>query len=99
VKGFLNLRRVSVSPWANREDMAQKLENRYIYSLKFNPSYLAVPNLDEKFIRQEIRRYLEITKGCVVEIIMKDNNTIGNNPQNVIRWSKIAREEAENFWL
>lgn len=99
VKRFLNLRRVSVSPWANREDMAQKLENRYIYSLKFNPSYLAVPNLDEKFIRQEIRRYLEITKGCVVEIIMKDNNTIGNNPQNVIRWSKIAREEAENFWL
>ena len=38
-------------------------------------------------------------RGCVVEIIMKDNNTIGNNPQNVIRWSKIAREEAENFWL
>jgi hypothetical protein len=25
---------------------------------------------------------------------MKDNNTICNNPQNVIEWCKIAREEA-----
>jgi hypothetical protein len=30
-----------------------------------------------------------------VEAIMKDNHTIGNNPQNVIRWCQIAREEAE----
>jgi hypothetical protein len=30
-----------------------------------------------------------------VEAIMKDNHTIGNNPQNVIRWCRIAREEAE----
>jgi hypothetical protein len=27
---------------------------------------------------------------------MKDNHTIGGNPQNVIDWCRIAREEAEN---
>jgi hypothetical protein len=26
---------------------------------------------------------------------MKDNYTIGNNPQNVIQWCLIAQEEAE----
>jgi hypothetical protein len=33
--------------------------------------------------------------GCNVEILMKDNHTIGNNPQNVVRWVQIAKEEAE----
>ncbi len=75
--------------------MARKLENRYIFSMKPNPAYLAVPHLDEDFIRQELRKDLEITRDCIVEVIMKDNNTIGHNPQNVICWCKIAQEEAE----
>jgi len=95
VKKFPRLRRISVSPWADRKDMARKLENRYIFSMKPNPAYLAVPHLDEDFIRQELRKDLEITRDCIVEVIMKDNNTIGHNPQNVICWCKIAQEEAE----
>ena len=35
------------------------------------------------------------TRGCRVEVIMKDNHTIRNDPQRVIRWVRIAREEAE----
>ena len=30
-------------------------------------------------------------------LVMKDNHTIGNTPQRVIRWVQIAREEAENL--
>ena len=89
------LRRVSVSPWANRAVMADKLGEQYIYSMKPNPVDLAVPSLDEERIRTRLRRDLQITRNCHVEIIMKDNHTIGNNPQNVIRWCQIAREEAE----
>jgi hypothetical protein len=91
------LRRVSVSPWANPGVMAEQLGDRYIFSLKPNPSYLAVPVMDEDLVRSEIRKTLKIIRNCRVEIIMKDNHTIGNNPQNVIRWCKIAREEAEAF--
>ncbi len=32
---------------------------------------------------------------CRVEVIMKDNHTIGNDPRRVVRWVQIAREEAE----
>lgn len=92
-----NLRRVSVSPWADLKDMAEKLGNRYIYSMKPNPAYLAVSNIDEELIRKELREAMKLTKDCRVEVIMKDNNTIGKNPENVIRWCKIAREEAENL--
>jgi hypothetical protein len=54
-----------------------------------------VPFLDEDKIRQQLRKALQITRKCRIEIIMKDNHTIGGNPENVIRWCQIAHEEAE----
>lgn len=97
VKQIPRLRRVSVSPWANLEDMSEKLGSDYILSMKPNPAYLAVPNIDEDLIRKELREAMDITKGSRVEIIMKDNHTIGNNPDNVVRWCRIAREEADRI--
>ena len=97
VKKIPNLRRVSVSSWANFEQMRQNLQNNYIYSLKIKPTDLAEAVMDEGIARKRIRNILNIAKGCIIEIIMKDNHTIGNNPDNVIRWTKIAREEAEAF--
>ena len=77
--------------------MRQNLQNNYIYSLKIKPTDLAEVVMDEGIARKRIRNILNIAKGCIIEIIMKDNHTIGNNPDNVIRWTKIAREEAEAF--
>ncbi len=94
VKRFPRLRRISVSAWADFEKMAESLGADYIYSLKPSPADLALPQIDEDRIRKELRRLLQITKGCRVEVIMKDNHTIGKNPQNVIRWCQIAQEEA-----
>ncbi len=94
VKQFPRLRRVSVSAWADFEKMAENLGGDYIYSLKPTPADLALPQIDEARIREDLRRMLEITRGCRVEVIMKDNHTIGNNPQNVTRWCQIAQEEA-----
>lgn len=95
IKRIPRLRRVSVSPWASIEDMAEMLGANYVYSMKPIPTPLASPNVDKNFVRKNLREAIKATRNCRVEIIMKDNNTIGNNPQNVIDWSKIAREEAE----
>lgn len=95
VKRFPHLRRISVSAWAKIEKMAEYLGDKYIFSLKPSPADLAVPQIDEDKIRRELRKAIEITKGCRVEIIMKDNHTLGNNPDNARRWCQIAREEVE----
>jgi hypothetical protein len=95
VKRFPRLRRVSVSPWADVEKMAENLGGDYIYSYKPSPADLARPKIDEDRIRAELRRTLEITRGCRVEVIMKDNHTLANTPSNATRWCQIAREEAE----
>ncbi|MEN3203138.1 MAG: hypothetical protein ABDK87_05350 [Atribacterota bacterium] len=94
VQRFPRLRRVSVSPWADLKKMAEYLGDKYIYSLKPSPTDLATPWIDEGYIRKKLREALEITRGCRVEVIMKDNHTIGGNPNNVITWCRIAKEEA-----
>jgi len=96
IRDIPNLRRVSVSPWAYVGDMAEKLQDKYIFSLKPHPGYLAVSPIDEDFIRNNLREALKIARAnnCHVEIIMKDNHTLANRPDNAVRWCQIAREEA-----
>jgi hypothetical protein len=97
IRKIPGLRRISVSAWADIEDMAEKLGRDYLFSCKPTPSDLAVPKMDEDYMRTKLRNIVKTTRNCNVEIIMKDNHTIGNNPQNVTRWCRIAREEAESI--
>jgi len=98
VKKHHNLRRVSCSPWADLEKMAEFLQDKYILSMKPSPSWLATDKIDTDAIRAELRRSLETTRGCVVEIIMKDNHTIGGRPENLTQWCEIARQESERIF-
>jgi hypothetical protein len=99
VKRHHNLRRVSCSPWADTEKMAAFLEDRYIYSMKPSPTAIADPEPAWDSIRRDLRRKLEMTRDCRVEIIMKDNHTIGGRPENVVQWCSIAHEESERVAL
>jgi len=98
IKRIPNLRRVSVSPWANLEKMAEYIGDKYVLSLKPNPTDLAVSVMDQESVRKKIKNALKITRGCILEIIMKDNHTLGNNPSNLVNWVKIVREEIEKMY-
>jgi len=97
VRKHPNLRRVSCSPWADVGQMAQFLQDDYIFSMKPHPIALATPNINREAIRHDLRQALEATKDCVVEVIMKDNHTIGGRPENVVEWCQIAKEEAQRI--
>ena len=90
-----NLRRVSVSSWANAGKMAANLEDRYVFSWKPSPAPLASNQMDERTVRAAIRATLDAARGCRLEIVMKDNHTLGHNPRNAVRWVEIAREEID----
>jgi hypothetical protein len=94
VKTIPRLRRVSVSPWADVQTMSDYLGKEYIFSRKPSPTDLAVPNPDWNKIRKELREFFKNTRNNNVEIIMKDNHTLGKNPDNAITWCRIAREES-----
>lgn len=56
-------------------------------------------DLDKDYVREKLRTALKVatTNNCVIELLMKDNNTLGKNPQNVIDWCRIAKEEIEKL--
>ena len=95
IKRIPRLRRVSVSPWSDVRKMSDFLQDRYIYSRKPAPTDIAVFKPDWGTIRNELREFCRLTRNNRVEIIMKDNHTLGRNPENARTWCSIARQEAE----
>jgi len=95
IKQIPNLRCVSVSPWADLRTVPELLGKNYIASIKPNPTYISTPVMNEDVVRKECRRAVEQTQGGICEFIMKDNHTLGNNPNNAIRWVEIMREEID----
>jgi hypothetical protein len=98
IKQIPHLRRVSVSPWSDAAVMAKNVEDHCILSIKPSPSDLAMDSFDEEHIRQSLRHYLEVTQGCRVEFVMKDNHTVRNQPERLVRWVQLAKEEIERVW-
>jgi hypothetical protein len=95
VKSVPRLRRVSVSPWADVKKMKEYLGNNYVMSLKPSPTPLATEKMNEETVRKELADKLDDSMGCNIELIMKDNHTLGKNPDNAVRWCEIAREEID----
>jgi hypothetical protein len=91
------LRRVSISPWADKRVSAAKLQNRAIYSWKPNPATLAAIRFDADAVRADIRETIAIARehDCTLEIILKDTHTCNYRPERFDEWSRIAMEEAK----
>ena len=89
-----NLRRISISPFADVEKCAEKLQGDYILSWKPHPNHL-VGRFDGEAIRNYIRHAIEAAQkhGCVLEMILKDTHTCEHHPERFDRWTRIAREE------
>ena len=49
--------------------------------------------MDQDRVRSDLREALRIARDNCVELIMKDNHTLGGNPENLLNWARIAREE------
>ena len=95
VKQIPRLRRISMSPWIDPELGATELENKYIFSYKPNPALMAQPTWDPDHVRRGIREFLGKTRGCVVEMVMKDTHTCLHQPHRMSDWVRMAKEEAE----
>ncbi len=98
-----NIRRISISPFADVErcavqlgQSAQKFGRTAIFSWKPQPQDL-VGDFDPQRIRSHLAHALEATRGCVVEMILKDTHTCENHPERFREWTRIAREVVERY--
>lgn len=98
LKTVPNLRKISMSPWADAEKMKDRTEGKYVLSFKPNPAILARDDWNPAQAKKEIRETLDKVRGCPVEIIMKDISTVRNRPERLWEWSQIAVSTAEEFF-
>ena len=91
------LRRISMSPFVNVEEGAQAIGDQFIYSDKPNPSFLAMETWQPETVRQSLREVLQKTRGCVVEVILKDIHTVRGEPWRLWEWEDVAMEVVEDF--
>lgn len=92
IKDIPRLRRISVSAWSNDRVIAEKMGNRFVFSKKPPSVWLAAEKLDEELMRKSLTETILVAEDCNLELIMKDNHTIMNNPNNCIRYVELCRE-------
>lgn len=100
IKRIPHLRKVTVSPWSNNSDMAEKIGSDHIFCKKVNPSYLATEQIDRAAVIQDIADafYAAKRNNCPTQILLRDVVTLSHNPNNAIEWVKIAREQSEKIF-
>jgi hypothetical protein len=90
-----NLRKISMSPKADLRIGAAAVGRDYVLSFKPNPAHLASDGFDEELVRGYLRKALDDMVGCNVEIILKDITTARGDPRRLLRWERLAMEEAQ----
>ena len=93
-----NLRKISMSAWADPARMAEAGDGRYVLSFKPNPAIFASEEKwHPEWARQELVEMFEKTQGSKVEVIMKDVSTVSCHPERLWEWADIAVQVAEEF--
>lgn len=92
VEKIPNLRKISISPWADVAESARLVGPRYVLSVKPSPSNVALGNTDMETIKTELNHIANsCTKfDCAFELVLKDISTVGHNPENLSKWEQYA---------
>lgn len=93
------LRKISMNYLINKDRAVRNVGEDYVFSYKPNPAILAGDRWRPELARQELTELLEKARGCGchVEIIMKDISTVGNQPQRLWEWERLAMDTARSF--
>ena len=99
VKKLPNLRKISITPWADVRKSAEQMGADFVLSRKPNPATVAVPQLDEEDLRKDILETLTVCRenGTPCEFILKDISSAHYNPENLTRWEQVVMETVKNF--
>lgn len=99
VRKIRNVRKISMSPWADLRQGAEAMQGDFVISRKPNPAYLAGTAFDEEVVRKELEETRQIARQthATCEFILKDVSTVANHPQRLQQWHRIAAEVASEW--
>lgn len=99
VERIPNLRKISISPWADINTAAESINKKYVLSSKPNPSSVSVSVPDKENLKKEIITILDACKknNCNCDIVLKDISTCCKRPQNIFEWEQIVMDMVKNY--
>jgi len=97
IKRIPNLRKISTTPWANVPSMVEQVGTDYVLSRKPNPNIFARDEFNPRMARDQLVEFLDASKGCHRELIMKDISTVRYDPQRLWQWADIAAEVVQDY--
>ena len=99
VEQIPNLRKITVTPWADVDVAAENIGKKYVVAHKPSPSNVAIDHLDEEVVRKELTHAIDACyrNGCSFDMVLKDISTVNYNPQNLEKKKKIAMELVKNY--
>lgn len=90
-KHMTNLRRISISPWANTKMAAENIGKKAIYSWKPNPVTICC-GFDEDDVYKMLCEVAETTKNCTTEVILKDIRTCAGTPVHMQKFIRLVKK-------
>lgn len=99
VEKIPNLRKISITPWADVENAAEVIGKRYVIASKPNPANVATAVLDKDLIKAELGKILDACNknSCNVEITLKDISTCNYSLQTLRDWEQIVMDMVKNY--
>lgn len=92
-----NLRRISVTPWANVGKCAEQIQRDYVMSWRPSPADTICNDWNPALIRKIVKEAMEASKGCIVDINLKDVQTVHGEIWRFKEWVKIVRDVSDNY--
>ena len=92
-----NLRRIAVTPSADVARSAEQIGEDYVFSWRPNPSEMICCGFHPKLITRIIRDAMEASKGCHVDITLKDVESVQGRPQDLREWVKVVRGVSDRY--
>ena len=99
-KRFKNLRKVSITPWANPERAAEAMGKELVMAAKPNPAFVCSATFNPAPVEEEISGYLEACQrhGTPCEFVLKDISTIANNPDTLTQWAATVKGVVDRYY-
>lgn len=97
---FRNLRKISITPWADPDRAADAMGRDFVMAAKPNPAFVSSPEFNPAPVEAEITRYLEACKrnGTTCEFVLKDISTTSNNPHTLTRWAETVNRVIDRYY-
>ena len=99
VKKIPNVKKVSCSPWSDRNNFAANIGPNLIMSNKPSPAFIACESVNWDVVRDDLKATLDVAKanGVNLEFILKDISTVHKQPERITKWAEIAMNLVENY--